>query len=168
MRVFAVVFICLSLIAGIALQASAFNPQPEPPAIANKLDAVTNNLVGIRSRLGMILAHPPEPGLEHELGAMVFQLGVLYDRVDNALEPPPDDDLNGRRLGQSEPPPDDTRVLNALLGVRDQAEGIISDINNTPPPDDNREFQGVLSAAQAIVDLADEFITGGTIIVGGQ
>lgn len=161
----------------MATQAPAFNPQPEPPAIANRLDAVTNNLVGMRSRLSVILTHPPEPGrthppepgLENRLGAMVFQLGVLYDRVDTVLSsPPPDDDLNGRRIGQAGPPPDDERVLNALIGVRDQAAGIIFDINNIPPPDDIREFYGVLSAAQAIVDLADEFITGRTIIVGGQ
>jgi len=165
MRIVTALCIGTLVLMSVASPAPAFNPQPEPPARANQLGAVVNNLVEVRIRLNVALAHPPEPGMvgvEGQYDAMAIQLGVLYNRVNSVLHPP--------EPGHA--PPDDGRVLNALRTVRDQALGIVSDIiRNNHPPDDQRVFDSlnrVLNGAQAIVDLADRFIGDGSTIIGGE
>lgn len=149
------------LLMGLAVSAAAFNPQPEPPALENRLYAVVNNLAAARVVLSTVLAHPPEPGAvaqEGRLYALEILLGVLHERVDDVLHPP----------DPGSPPPDDERVLTALGAVRDQAQGVIADIIRSRPPPDDQRFLGVHDGAQAIVDLADEFLSDPTVIGGGQ
>lgn len=154
--------IAMLVLVCLASTALAFNPQPEPPAAPNELNAVARDLVQIRIRLNVAFAHPPEPGMvgeENQFDAMAIKLGVLYDRVDSVLYPP---DLGS-------PPPDDERLLDALRNARGQAEGIVSDIRNSPPPDDDFDsLNAVRDGAQAIIDLATEFIGDGTAIIGGE
>jgi hypothetical protein len=164
MRIVTALCIGTLVLMSVASPAPAFNPQLEPPARANHLGAVVNNLVEVRIRLNVALAHPPEPGMagvEGQCDAMAIQLGVLYNRVNSVLHPP----------DPGSPPPDDGGGLNALWTVHDQAAGIVSDIRKQPPPDDSRVFDSlnrVLNGAQAIVDLADRFIGDGTTIIGGE
>lgn len=164
MRIVTALCIGMLVLMSVATPAPAFNPQPEPPAMANQLGAVVNNLVEVRIRLSVALAHPPEPGMagvEGRFDAMAIQLGVLYNRVNSVLHPP--------EPGHA--PPDDSRVLNALRTVHDQAAGIVSDIRKNPPPDDGEVLDSlnrVLNGAQAIVDLADRFIGDGSTIIGGE
>jgi len=120
--------------------------EPSPfKALVNKLNSVVNVLEEVRMHVDAVLVHPPEPCLEgavNMLNAKAHQLNVLHDRI--------------AALG---PPPDDGKVREALMNVRDAAQAIVDDIRLGYPPDPCREALGDVSdAAQAIVDLANRLL----------
>ncbi|UCH51871.1 MAG: hypothetical protein JSV54_03765 [Chloroflexota bacterium] len=128
--------------------------EPSPfKALVNKLNSVVNVLEEIRMHVDAVLVLPPEPclvvppepchkGTVNMLNAKAHQLNILYDRI--------------ATLG---PPPDDSKVREALMNVRDAAQAIVDDIRLGYPPDPCREAMGDVSdAAQAIVDLANRLL----------
>lgn len=130
-------------------------PSPFQPAI-NKLNSITYAMDSIDGRLSSKLSIPPNDimpcpeGLIGLFSAMSNELGVLNNRLDRITS----------RLAI---PPDDQRVLDALIGVRSGASSIVAraQAGFGIPPDDQRVLDSlyeVQMSAQGIVDSINGFL----------
>ncbi len=120
-------------------------PSPWRQVITLRIAAI--ELAGIRMENAVLLRAgvEPTPWRLNRLQAEVYQLNAIYDRINAVLSVPP------------EP----SRVREALVDVRDRAQGIVDDIRMTDPPDPQRVREllaQVSDAAQAIADWANRLL----------